>query len=245
MKRQKFQDPITETSISWINKINRQDDTKINSNDVNIDLKPTMDNQPNMTYDIIDNQPNMTYDIMDNQPNMTSDIMNNQPNMTYDIMDNQPNMTNDGMSTTDSGDIIEPTNMDSIATPNLGGDTTGDPSPGGSIDRPPSLSYDTLDKLTNMSYDVIDNQPNMTYDIVDNQPNSTYDGISTTDSGGTPTPDSGDITEDSSNGNGFSVQPTPTDSGDTGIATSNFGDIVEIPSTAASRRRKRRRRLRF
>ena len=242
MKRQKFQDPIIETSISWINKINRQDDTKINVNDVNINLKPIMGNQPNMTYDIMDNQPNMTYDILDNQPNMTYDIMDNQPNMTYDILDNQPNMTYDGISTTNSGDIGEPTNMDSMATPDLGGDTTGDPSPGGGINRPPSLSYDTLDKLTNMSYDITDIQPNMTYDIIDNQQNTTYDGTPTTDTVGTPTPDSGDITEDPTNDNGFS---TSTDSGNTGIPTSNLGDIVEVPSTAASRRRKRRRRLRL
>ena len=170
--------------------------------------------------------------------------------MTYDIMDNQPNMTDDGISTTDSGDTEEPNNMDSsTSTPNLGGDTTGDPSPGpgGSIDRPPSLSYDSLDKLSNISYDTIDNQPNMTYDIIDNQPNTTFDETSTTDSGGTTTHDSGDITEAPTNGNdnGFSEQSTPTDSGDTGGTTYDLGDIVEVPSTTASRRRKRRRRLRL
>ena len=199
MKRQKFQDPITETSISWISKIKEKDDVMINVNDMNA-TRPSLPSLDELPID------SSTSDSGDN---------NGDGIIRTEVTTAQTYVPNDGVSTSDSINILD-------STSSFGSDIAA---------KPPSYgSYDTLDKLTNMSYDIIDQQPNMTYDIMDKQPNMTYDIM---DKQPNMAYDSVDETSTSSSVD--TGEPTPT---------SSSGDIVEIPSTAGTRR-KRRRRLRI
>ena len=188
MKRQKFQDPIIETSISWISKIKEKDDVMINVNDMNA-TRPSLPSLDELPID------SSTSDSGDN---------NGDGIIRTEVTTEQTYVPNDGVSTSDSINILD-------STSSFGSDIAA---------KPPSYgSYDTLDKLTNMSYDIIDQQPNMTYDIMDKQPNMAYDSVD----------------ETSTSSSVVTGEPTPT---------SSSGDIVEIPSTAGTRR-KRRRRLRI
>ena len=223
MKRQKFQDPITETSISWINKIKEKDDVMINVNDVNA-TRPSLPNLDELPIN------SSTTDSLD---------INGDGIIRTEVTTEQTYVPNDGVSTSDSINILD-------STSSLGSDITG---------KPPSYgSYDTLDKLTNMSYDIIDQQPNMTYDIMDQQPNMTYDIMDkqpnmTYDIMDKQPNMTYDIMDKQPNMAYDSVDETSTSTGETipiatTTTTSSSGDIIEIPSTAGTRR-KRRRRLRM
>ena len=253
MKRQKFQDPITETSISWINKIKQKDDVMINVNHANGTMIPDLDEQPTSdsgdvtvdgiigtemsttepTYvsnDGVSISTSISLDILDSTTSSSGgdddkplslslpisyDTLDKLTNISYDTLDTQPNIT------------LDIRNQQPNRTYDI-------------MDQQPNMTYDIMDKQPNMTYDIMDQQPsmtydildqqdkqsNMTYDILDQQPNMTYDIID-------KRPDlATDIVDKTST----------TDSGDIGEPTT--GDIVEIPSTAASRR-KRRRRLRI
>ena len=238
MKRQKFQDPITETSISWINKTEAKNDVVIKVNDVKTQ-RPNFDQQPNMTNGITD-QPQI----------MTDDGLN--PMTTSDL----------GLSTGDGNVGTVGTNVwsstdDGVSTPANILDDMSTSSPGSGIDKPPDVSYDILDRQPNMTYDILDRQPNMTYDILDRQPNMTYDVIdkqpslsydtidrnSTSNPGdiGNPTIPDGMVTPDSGDqvttANGQDVVTTVI------FPTSVIGDVTGI-SSSPSNRRKRRRRMR-
>ena len=199
MKRQKFQDPIIETSISWISKIKVKDDVMINVNDMNA-TRPSLPSLDELPID------SSTSDSGDN---------NGDGIIRTEVTTAQTYVPNDGVSTSDSINILD-------STSSFGSDIAA---------KPPSYgSYDTLDKLTNMSYDIIDQQPNMTYDIMDKQPNMTYDIMDKQ-----PNMAYDSVDETSTSSSVVTGEPTPT---------SSSGDIVEIPSTAGTRR-KRRRRLRI
>ena len=213
MKRQKFQDPITETSISWISKIKEKDDVMINVNDMNA-TRPSLPSLDELPID------SSTSDSGDN---------NGDGIIRTEVTTEQTYVPNDGVSTSDSINILD-------STSSFGSDIAA---------KPPSYgSYDTLDKLTNMSYDIIDQQPNMTYDIMDQKPNMTYDIMDKQPNM------TYDIMDKQPNMAYDIVDETSTlSSVDTGeptsrTPTSSLGDIVEIPSTAGTRR-KRRRRLRI
>ena len=235
MKRQKFQDPITETSISWINKIKEKDDVMINVNDVNA-TRPSLPSLDELPIN------SSTLDSGDN---------NGDGITTIELTTEQTYVPNDGVSTPDSINGVSTSDSSNIldSTSSLGSDIAG---------KPPSYgSYDTLDKLTNMSYDIIDQQPNMTYDIMDQQPNMTYDIMDkqpnmTYDIMDKQPNMTYDIMDKQPNMAYDSVDETSTSTGETipiattttTTTTSSSGDIIEIPSTAGTRR-KRRRRLRM
>ena len=221
MKRQKFQDPITETSISWISKIKEKDDVMINVNDANA-TRPSLPSLDELPIN------SSTSDSGDN---------NGDGITTTELTTEQTYVPNDGVSTPDSINGVSTSDSSNIldSTSSLGSDIAG---------KPPSYgSYDTLDKLTNMSYDIIDQQPNMTYDIMGQQPNMTYDIMDNQPNM------TYDIMDKQPNMAYDSVDETSTSTGETipiatTTTTSSSGDIIEIPSTAGTRR-KRRRRLRM